>query len=322
MKDKINILLTGAGGSAAPYLINNLKKNNNYNIICIDSNKNSIGFLLVKKYYIVPLANSKKFITEIKNIIIKENIKIVIPLVDEELIQIKKIEKKLNFISISPNADFIKNCNNKFLTSKNYLKSINCDPYTRKLNLNNLKSITKKDFPFIIKPIYGRGSRDVFIITNYSDLDKYNIKKLDFKKFIIQKLIIGQEYTVSVVVSKDSKNFVIVPKKIVEKKGITKSAITTKNLFIEKVCNKIVKNYLPNGPFNVQCIVDKNNNVFIFEINPRFSTSVTLTIAAGVDELNLLIDDALNINKTVFKKIKWQNNYLLIRGYQDYFKKC
>lgn len=320
MINKINILLTGAGGSAAPFIINHLKNDNKYNIICVDANKNAIGFLLVKKYFVIPKADSKDFLNKIKKIVITESIQVIIPLVDEELEQLKNLEKKLKIICILPKINFIKNCNNKYLTSNKYLKTIKCDPYTRKLDLKILNSLTKNKLPCIIKPIFGRGSRDLFIIKKISDIDRYNIKKLDFNKFIIQKLIKGTEYTVSVVVSRNSKNLCVIPKKIIKKEGITKSAITKKNLFIDIVCKKIVDKFKPNGPFNVQCILDKFNNVYIFEINPRFSTSITLTISAGVDEINLLIDDALNLNKKIFKNIRWKNNYMLIRGYQDYFK--
>ena len=58
--------------------------------------------------------------------------------------------------------------------------------------------------------------------------------------------------------------------------------------------------------------------VYIFEINPRFSTSTTLTIASGIDEINLLIDIELGA-KNKLANLKWKENVKMIRNYTDYF---
>jgi carbamoyl-phosphate synthase large subunit len=110
--------------------------------------------------------------------------------------------------------------------------------------------------------------------------------------WVIQEQIFGTEFTVSVVVGLDGELLSIVPKEVIEKRGITMTGITRNVPEIEEVCKKIVKKMNPMGPFNVQLMMDKNGLPWIFEINPRYSTTVALTIAAGINEVDAVIKRA------------------------------
>ena len=97
----------------------------------------------------------------------------------------------------------------------------------------------------------------------------------------------------SVVVWRDGIVRAVVPKEIIDKRGITRLAVTRKNDAIDRLCRNIQERLRADGPFNVQLRLDANGTPLPFEINPRFSTTVTLTQAAGVDELGSLVDMAL-----------------------------
>ena len=101
--------------------------------------------------------------------------------------------------------------------------------------------------------------------------------------------------------------------------GTAKIAKSIYNEKIENACALILKKLDPQGPFNVQCVIDdKKSQVFIFEINPRFSTSTTLTVASGLDEINLIIDMAIG-KKVNLNKKNWDKNVMMIRNHTDYF---
>ena len=319
---KLNLLITGAGGPAVPSMIKILKNKRNCNIISIDANKYSSGFLLSDKFYVVPMGHHKSFKKIVKEILIKNRIQIIISVVDEELLIFSKLSKELGIICLQPKLSFIQVTLDKKKCSL-MQKKIGLESLDTKL-LSEIKNnqLSRLKFPLIIKPRFGRGSRGVSKISNEKKL-QYFLEKKKIKKnqWIIQRYIDGPEFTVSVVCTNSKTNFAIVPKKIVLKKGITKIAYSCFNKSIEEVCRKIIIKMNPKGPFNVQCRIDKlTNKVYIFEINPRFSTSTTLTVASGVDEINDLIDISLG-KKILLNQIKWKQNISMIRNYTDYFSK-
>jgi carbamoyl-phosphate synthase large subunit len=99
---------------------------------------------------------------------------------------------------------------------------------------------------------------------------------------------------VSVVVNQHGDVRAVVPKRVICKKGVTRIAVTEHVDAIDRVCRQVQDKLRANGPFNVQCIL-RDGVPYIFEINPRFSTTCALTIKAGVDEVGGLIDELLGL---------------------------
>jgi len=80
-------------------------------------------------------------------------------------------------------------------------------------------------------------------------------------------------------------------------------------------CIDIVEKLNPCGSFNVQLKL-YNNEIYIFEINPRFSTTLVLSIAAGVNEIDLVIQ---NYNKNDVEYISSFKEMKLIRRWENFF---
>ncbi len=290
------ILITGVGGAAGTFIIKHLQ-NNNFKVVAVDSNPHSYGLLCGDINIVVPNCLDESYIPTIRNICLQEGISFILPLIDEELSALKSLESDTLKV-ICPTIKFVNLCLDKFSLMRE-LSSIDVFVPETFLLSENHASLT---FPVVIKPRRGRGSRDVFFARNADELDRIILlKKNCLDDFLIQKKIEGDEYTVSVVVNPDNQLIAVVPKKIIEKKGITKAAVTESNREISLLCEKIVKFLTPSNPFNVQLIVNAvDKKSYVFEINPRYSTTVTLTIKAGVDEImtaiNFYIKDDVEIN--------------------------
>ena len=315
-KKEKTILLTAAGGVAMPFIIKHLK-NQGYKVFTADIDKYAIGLYLSDKGFIIPKAANNNFLPTIHKICQEEKVDIVIPLVDEELLKVINLEKE-NIKVLTPQKTFINSCLDKFKLMKELNKQKIPIPKTFLLSKSLLNKKINLKYPVIIKPRQGRGSRGIQVINSKKELKNYINNCNSLNKFIVQTYIQGEEYTVSVVVGRNEKIISIVPKKIIHKKGVTKIAITEKNESIKNICKKIQQKLKANGPFNVQLTIDKKSKKpFTFEINPRFSTSTTLTIKSGVDEFSLLIEERFN------KKIKpiknWKENILLIRENKENF---
>ncbi len=279
----MNILLTGAGGVYVKHLIERLDRKIFNKIIIVDEDFKSIKKINADYKYQVPLGDRKKFLPKIKQIINKHSIKVIVSVVDEELQNILSL-KKQNLVLLQPNLNFTKMSLDKLrLCTELYKKKIN------KFKTYTLKNYKDEfSYPIILKPRVGRGSRGVHAIKNEKEYKKILRKNLDKNNIIVQKKTEGDEYTVSVIVNNKNDDYKIVPKKIILKKSFTRKAVTEKNDYVIKKCKDVIKSFNPSGPFNVQCIANKKN-VEIFEINPRLSTSSTLTSAAGINEINTLV---------------------------------
>jgi carbamoyl-phosphate synthase large subunit len=84
-----------------------------------------------------------------------------------------------------------------------------------------------------------------------------------------------------------------VPKEATVKKGITQVGVTREMPAIDGIVRQLHAALDPRGPFNVQQILGDDGVPYIIEVNPRYSTTVALTLASGVDEVQLVLRHAL-----------------------------
>ncbi len=309
MSDAIKILITGAGGAATPGLIDALQ-DQGYCIIATDTDPYAIGLFHADKGYVIPRGDSSEFISAIREICLKENVKAIIPLVDEELIPSFELENN-GIIVILPRKEFVETCLDKFILMQALLKA----------GIHVPKICTRTEdmhFPLIIKPRTGRGSRDIAIIRSMTDYRSF-LDSHKGKLFFVQEYISGPEYTVSVVVWRDGEVQTVVPKEIIVKKGITKIGVTRNNPAIDSICREVQDKLKADGPFNVQLKIDERTwEPVIFEINPRFSTTVSLTMAAGIDEVGGILKQAL-YGRESYHFYDWYENLIMIRGTEHHF---
>jgi len=293
-----------------PYLINKLEKK--YSLYLIDSNP------LVKEMYanntifIVPLVKDNSYEDILTEIIIKYNIEFYIPLIDEEILKAINIASRTGIKTLCPTKEFVKMSLNKFDLMHELEKN----------GLSKIKTIMANNYdedicyPIFLKPNIGRGSRGIRKINNGKEFNAYFILE-DYLKdeILVQPFIEGDEYTVSVTVNNLNQIISIIPKFVFVKDGITKHAKSIKNKKIEDVCKKIVQKLKPRGSINVQ-LKENNDGIFIFEINPRFSTTLVLSIESGVNEID---QNIMFYNKQNVKYIEHFRETVLIRRWENIF---
>jgi len=150
------------------------------------------------------------------------------------------------------------------------------------------------EFPLIVKPRQGRGSRDVERVTDGEELAAYlEHTEREPDELLLQEFLPGEEYTTSVVGTADGELLGVVPKEAIEKDGSTVVGATREAPAVVASCRAVFDTLEPAGPMNVQQILDEDGTPRTIEINPRFSSTSCLTVAAGVDEFDLLVRDAL-----------------------------
>lgn len=309
--DVATVLITAAGGAGTIEIIRSLHELGCYRIIGVDASKYADGFTLTDKSFVVPMADAENFIAVVRNILKKEQPDFVIPLVDEEILAFYRIVEELDESKtriIAPVEDFCVMALDKWLT---FLKLENAAiPTAHTCLASDADNCT---YPAVIKPRDGRGSRELAYLTGPDDLAVYlRQASRSPDRYVVQERIFGSEYTVSVVVGLDGTVLAVVPKQVIVKRGITQVGVTRIAPDIEQLCEQIQSRLRADGPFNVQLIMTEQGKAYVIEINPRYSTTVALTIAAGVNEVDVVIRHALG---RPLVPCKFQPNLLMLRHY-------
>lgn len=318
--NNISVLVTGVGGSGiGSQILKALKISSlSLSIVGTDTTDMSTGVQEVHHFYKVPLANDKDFITEILGICKSEDIKIIFPGSEPELIVFSKyrhIFMEAGIIMPINTEEVINICLDKFKT--NIFLSENGFSFPRTCRITKIAEVPGIDFfPVIIKPnTGGSGSNGVMIAQNKVELAAFVSFLLNISPDLVIQEYVGNaesEYTVGVITSLEGEfiNSIAVHriienglgnkmkvrnntgkaelgKNLVVSSGISQGTIG-KFVEVTKQCEEIAKKIKSKGPLNIQCRLVEGK-VFVFEINPRYSGTTPLRAMVGFNEPELMI---------------------------------
>ncbi len=327
----INVLVSSAGSAPAVAVIKALaiQKHFKINIFAVDMDETSAGFYLenVSTYYTVPSSNDEDFIPKIKQICKSDNISIVIPIIDEELIIFAKAKKEFQDVGVKVlvnEPEVVERCKNKekaaiFFKSQNITTAttgsalaINNSDFP--LDLEN----EEMSFPIMLKPIYGRGSEGIEKCNTKEDFlfFKNNIKNKE--EIIPQEFIEGTEYTVDIVASPEGEILQAIPReRIVIKAGMVYKGRTVKDRALMDTAKNIAKKTGITGPCNIQ-FIKKGDEFYVIEINPKFAAGLPLTVNAGVNIPLLLIRIQLEENyRPTESELDFKDSFYMMRYWEE-----
>ena len=318
-KRQIRVLITGSGTVTCQSFIKGLRQQDEIDayVVTTDMNPDSAGRYFSNAFYTTPAAKDEKFISTIADIIKKEKIQLLVPIVDYEFDKVgANIDefKKLGCITAISSPQTIAIANEKEKTFK-FFKEIGIDTPTTWMpsELPNPKDIK---YPIFIKPRTGRASLDVYKINNVDDLQRH-LKDVDDP--VLQEYVTGKEYTIDVLSDFSSRVIGIVPRQRVETKvGISYKGKTVDDpIMIEKA--KLIAEKMKNvGHCNIQLFVTAEGRYCFFEINPRYAGTLTLTVAAGMNSPYLLCKMALG-DKVEPIIGQYEKNLLMLRYWEEVY---
>jgi carbamoyl-phosphate synthase large subunit len=310
--DGINILITAASRRVS--LIRNFRlalEEIEGNVISVDYDINSPALFFAHKHYKVPLVMEPNYLDVIWDIVQKENIKIIIPTIDQELLLWAKHKqefmKKGVHVSISP-PETIETCNDKWETYR-FFKEHRI-PFPKTYLPETLTY--KMDFPLFIKPRGGRGSVHSYIVKNKKELDFF----MEYvSEPLVQDYLQGKEFTIDAFFSKDGRLISYVPRyRLVIRSGVSDRGRTFRNSALTEWIKKIGKAMQFEGAVNIQGKVCKRKITF-FEINPRFSGGIQLSTAAGPNFAEFLLKELSG--ETLEPQLGDYDDHLTMTSYED-----
>lgn len=281
MKFKKNILVLEAGGPCGVACIKLIRNIGNIYTIGADMDPYAAGFGLSDKALIVPPFGQKNFSRIIKNIIKMYKIDLILPSFEHGFDKLKNIDGP--FVNDFQSA--IK-CKDKLLFYSECMKTGLPVPETTILS----KPTDNNIFPKYIKPRFGVGSRDNFIVYNNKQLEGLSLYLLNKgEDYIVQDYLEGQHWNVDVLVQNSKIKQIITRRDIKQKSGNCITVEIVNKPTLKEFAKKVQKILSINSVFNLEVFETKPNVYIINEVNVRFGGGIIFGALAGCDMVAYLV---------------------------------
>jgi len=271
------IIVTGAGGPAGVSVIRALD-GHGVRVVGVDADELAAGLRLADEGAVVPRADDPGYVAEIVALARRTHATAVVCTVAEEMASLARAELQLRDAGLAmwiPSATAVEACLDKWRFVQVMHEAGVRVPAT------SLACVDRVPGPWIVKPRFGRGSRDVYPADDSRDL-AWALRRVD--QPIVQTRITGCEFTVDALVNPQGVMVGAVPRWRLE----TRSGISTKgrtfsdDILIGQIGLVLAAVGL-TGAANIQGFVDEAGVITFIEVNPRFSGGLPLSIAAGAD---------------------------------------
>jgi carbamoyl-phosphate synthase large subunit len=261
------------------------------NVIVTDVNPMSPAVHAANRAFRVPLATSPDYLDAILEICLGERVALVVPTIDDELVLFGRAAARFRAhgvrVAVSP-AQTSELCEDKYATCR----------YLRDRGIEAAESWLPGDlpetpsFPLFIKPRRGRGSIGAYAVHSARHLDFFADYVPDA---VVQTYLDGPEFTIDMLCDFSGQPLSIVPRRRdVIRAGVTDRGRTVNDPALIQVARACASALQFAGAVNIQCRL-VNGRPVIFEINPRFSGGIPLTIHAGADLPRMLVDLAAGL---------------------------
>ena len=277
----MKILVSGVASDIGHSIGNLLSKSDLVDIVAgCDIHSQYYGADIFESLHLLPRASSPSYLLELQNLINEQNIDAFIPTSEQELRFFMSNEfnkNKIGAVCVAPSQLAMEIGFDKLKTSE-YLKSIGClFPSTQLIT----EACEPLNLPYVVKDPAGAGSASVFIVDKPNCLNSY--KQL-FPHYICQEFLEGSdEYTCGVYQTYDNSVRIISLKRRLAS-GVTVFAEVVDNSAITTLCEKLARSLALRGSINIQLKLTPRGPV-VFEINPRFSSSVGMRNLIGYSDV-------------------------------------
>jgi carbamoyl-phosphate synthase large subunit len=335
---KKNILVTATGGrSVGSGVLHALTRTSRevkerWNVIAADADSFAWGLYIVEKGILLPTATDPQYLYLLNKTIDDLKIDAVIPGSEAEVNFLSKNIDKVIVPVLCNHYELMPFMMDKFKTVDK-LKELNL-PYIETFPINQWKAAVKKyDFPFIVKPTVGTGgSKGLHFVFSEEELEIILPVLSEASKYCIQPYIGtgDDEYTVGILSDKEGSiiDSVVMRRKLMglsllqsKKHKEVAYAVSTgysqgffiKDQRIQSFCETLAINLGSKGPLNIQLRVS-GDDIFVFEIHPRFSGTSTMRADIGFNEPDILLRNILYNEK--FGRLNYQYNVAAIRAFE------
>ncbi len=282
----VNILITSASRkvSLVRAFQSALAGRGGGNVIAVDTSPFAPALYVADKHFLVSPSAEPCFIEELIQLCQREQVSLIIPTRDEELLLFAEMRGRLEQYGLRvmvPAVEAVRLCQDKlafvdFCRARQFATP-------RTYHTDQWRSA---QFPLFVKPRFGKGAKGARLVLSEEELRKATDDKSDW---VIQEYVDGPEYTVDLLADFNSRVLSVVPRlRQLVLAGESYVSRTTKEPQIMSESARLASELRLVGHNTIQCFWDGKEVKFV-EINPRFGGAASLGIAAGVDTPTMLL---------------------------------
>jgi carbamoyl-phosphate synthase large subunit len=312
-RDARVVLVTGAGGPAGVAVIRALRRVG-HRVVAADADAYAVGFRLADEFARVPRADDPAFAESVIKAVARSGAVALISTVAEELAPLHAAAGPLAEAGAAtwlPDPWSVAHCVDKWLFYELMTKHGVPVPATERWSERGVPG------PWIVKPRFGRGSRDVYDAANAADLS-YALSHAP--EPLVQTKINGREFTVDTLSGQDGRLYGAVPRWRVETKaGISTKGITFDDPELIAMVAELLGVLRLEGPACVQGFRTDAGQLVFIEVNPRFSGGLPLSLASGADLVGQYLNRILG-GDVQPEQLRFRSGVTMLRYFDEVFE--
>lgn len=288
----LRVLVTGAGGPAAIAAMRSLSADRDIELFAADMDPWAAGLYLVPpaRRTIIPPGDAGGFAETLLSECVQRGVDVLLPTVDAELEPVAGAADAYADAGISlllASAPALGVILDKLLLARRcagVVRVPRTEPFGPDFDPADW------DYPVIVKPRRGSGSRGVRTIESATALAALDRSTA----LIVQEYLPGTEYSIDVLADARGQVMAAVPR-VRERvdSGVSVAGRTVHDPDLEQFGCDVVRATGLTFVANVQCRLDREGRPALLEVNPRVPGTLGLTIASGVDMPRLALESLL-----------------------------
>jgi carbamoyl-phosphate synthase large subunit len=285
----MRILISAGGTVTAQSVIKALREDGRASFVAVvDLDDLNATKFFVDEFVRVPPAADPAFVAACMEVVRGLRIELFVPIiVEREFLPLEAARRQFEELGCRvavPSREIVLNAGDK-LAFAGFLER--CGIATPKTVAYD-SGQTQVRFPAYVKPRRGSGSVGTQRVESEETLHEAARGRSDL---IVQEAADGTEFTVDCFAAEPGRVVAAVPReRIAIKAGVSVKGRTYHHSRIEAIASEVVARTGLAGPANVQGMLREDDSFTIIEMNPRFSGTLALTTAAGINFASLLLD--------------------------------
>jgi carbamoyl-phosphate synthase large subunit len=274
---------------------------------------------MANKAHRVPPVASADYIPSLRRIAKREEIDLVIPLIDNELPKLAAARdtfSRFGCCALISSHRVVRICRDKISTF-DFLTRHGIDtPETWRAR--DVLKRRRHQFPYFLKPRKGSASKGNYVLRNRQDLEALAPHVPDA---IVQEYVNGVEHTLDVYTGFDGQPRCVVPRERVEVRGgeVTKARTVNHGGIIDVGLRVVEALAECMGLVTIQLFLTRRGRICVIEVNPRFGGGVPLAIQAGADFPKWLLTEWQGRRPRI-RIDHFRDDLLMLRYHQSFFQ--
>lgn len=291
-----SVLITGIGGDIAQCIAKILKERwPRCHLLGTDTQLQHGGSLFVDEFFVLPLAGDPTYVDKLGELLFAKKVEFLLPMTEPELGVLSLFGAKFGSVRcITAGPAVIQTGIDKLATIDALKRCGLPAPWTVAVGLGEPLS-----YPCILKNRFGSGSRDVFVVEDREEALRLAQK---YPQSIYQELLepADREVTCAVYRSLNGEmSMLLMLRKLVG--GLTGWARVVEDAETSVLCKSLASSLDLRGSMNIQLRLTRQG-ARVFEINPRFSSTVLMRHYLGFTDVVWTFEEALGL-EVKFPKI-------------------